>query len=72
MAKSVEDVPSSTVVTLWRKPLPGVQEAVEKNVDDNPLAKKENVQETEADDIVALLMDLQKLPGNIPLQMQDL
>ena len=71
VAKSFEDIQSSTIVISLRKAWPGVQEGVEKNVEDNPMAKKENVQESEADDNVALLKDLQKLPGNTALQTQD-
>lgn len=39
---SFEDVPSSIIIKSWRKALPGIQEAVEKNVNGNPWAE-ENV-----------------------------
>lgn len=55
---------------IMRKSLASFQEATKKNVDNNMSAKKENVQKSEVDSDVALLNDLQKLPGNTALQTQ--
>lgn len=58
-----ENVPCSTIVKSWRK-TGLVVKGLLKNVDNNLLVKKDNVQEFEADNNISLLKGLQKLPGN--------